>query len=379
MGTRGKIAGFCRALLLVASVSMISISSSFAQDLGALSDRILDNPQDAELNFEYARAAEQQGHLRLALAAYERVMINDPSNEEARRGYERIRRLIEPPFTTLNTEFGVRWDSNALNSAVLEEDAYSYFARGTLIDERNLGGRHWRSIVNVEAETTPDIDELDRLYVGAQTGPLVYVGPHVAAIPSIGIGVATLNGDHFFNDYNIGVTVEGKSSGMSYWTRLRAGYREYADDAVADQGPYAELIGGLSVPRILSDSDTFVVIPWARWSDIEGTSFTFLGDLSPGQFLEYGAEATYNYQVNDKLILSAGGSLRQRNYTESTLFSGDDRADFLVSPEAAVTVQNFAPCECAVRLSYQYRDNDSNDPLFEYDGERVQLSLRSRF
>jgi len=378
MGTRGTLTGFCRALLLAASVSVISISSVFAQDLGTLSDRILDNPQDAELNFEYARLAEQQGHLRLALAAYERVMINDPSNEAARRGYERIRRLIEPPFTTLNTEIGVRWDSNALNSDLNEQDAYSYFARGTLIDERNLGGRHWRSIVNLEAETTPDISELDRLYLGAQTGPLVYVAPHVAAIPTIGIGVATLDGDHYFNDYNVGLTVEGKSSGISYWTRLRGGYRQYSDDSIADEGPYAELIGGVSIPRILSDSDTLVVIPWVRWSDVEGTTFTFLGDLSPGQFIEYGAEATYNYQVNEKLILSAGATARQRDYNETFVFS-EEREDFFFAPETAVTVQNFAPCECAVRLSYQYRDNDSNDPFSEFNGDRIQLSLRTRF
>ncbi len=71
---------------------MIAVSSGAAHaqqtdELEALNQQILDNPQDVDLNLRYARAAEDAGKLRLALVAYERILINDPGNEEARRGY----------------------------------------------------------------------------------------------------------------------------------------------------------------------------------------------------------------------------------------------------------------------------------------------------
>jgi hypothetical protein len=380
MKKRGKLTGMCRALLLAASVTALTVANAFPQDLESLNEQILANPQDAELNFRYARAAEEAGQLRLALAAYERVMINDPGNVEARRGYERIRRMIEPAFTTLHTEVGVRWDSNIQNSDIFEEEDTVYFGRATLIDERSFLDRRWRSIVNVEAEKVEDFDDLDYAFVGAQTGPLIYAAPHIAVIPSVGVATSWLSGDHYFDEVNASVTIEGKRDGASYWTRLRGGYRTYEDDATAEEGPFVELIGGLSLPRILSQSDTLVLVPWVRWSDIEGDTFFFGGEVAPGQFIEYGIEATYNYQVNDHLILSAGGTARQREYTEtSAFFSGDDREDTFLAPEAAVTVQNFAPCECAIRIEYQYRDNDSNDFFSDFNGERVQLSLQTRF
>ena len=379
MTRRGRMADFCRTLLLAASFTALSATLAHPQDLADLNDQILQNPQDAELNLRYARAAEEAGQIRLALAAYERVMINDPDNVEARRGYERIRRIIEPPFTTLRTEVGVRWDSNPSSTAFSDEEAYSVFANATLMDERLLGGRRWRSVASFEAEIVPDIDELDHAYLGAQTGPLFHTAPHVATIPSIGAGVAMLDGDHYFSEINAGVTVEGKNSGVSWWTRFRAGWRDYADDATADEGVYGEVTAGLSIPRIAAETDTLVLVPWVRVSDIDGSTFSFItGDIAPGQFYEFGLDATYHYQVNDHVRLSAGAMARQREYTE-TMVGPDERSDTYVAPEVAVTFENIMPCECGIRLAYQYRDNESNDPTYDFDASQVSLSFLSRF
>ena len=381
MSIKGKVAGACSTLLVAASVTALSTGPAYPQDLRALNDQILENPGDAALNLRYAQAAEEAGQWRLALAAYERVLINEPGNHEARRGYERVRRRIEPAFTTLSAEIGARWDSNVFNTSSGEEEAYSAYAAATLIDERPIGPRRWRSIVNFEGEVTPDFDQLDHAWLGAQIGPLLYVGPHLAAIPAVGVGVATLDDAFYFNEVNLGVTFEGHHGGLSYWVRPRAGWRDYSDDSIADNGPYAEVAAGMSIPRIASESDVIVLLPWARWSDIEGSTFNFFsgGDLTPGEYNEFGATATYKNQVSDHLLVAVGVTARDRYYAQNVSFAGPDRRDTYVAPEVSATLTGVLPCECGVRLAYTYRNNSSNDPDADFDAQQVSLALQTRF
>jgi len=378
MALTRKIGSFCRVLLLAASVTALTVGAAQPQDLADLNQQILDNPQDVALNLRYARAAEEAGQLRLALAAYERILINDPSNADARRGYERVRRAIEPAYTVTRMEAGVRWDSNPLNADTSEEEAATAFAYGTLVDERALGDRRWRSVVNAQIEHTPDIDELDYAFLGAQTGPLYPVGPHTAALPAIGAGVAALDGNFYFSEVNLGVTVEGRGDNFSYWWRLRGGWRDYSEESTAEQGPYAELIGGLTAPKFLSTRGTLVVAPWARWSDVEGSAFDFFDEHVPGQYIEYGVDAEYRYRLTDHVALSAGARARQRDY-DSTTVGPDTRSDTYLAPNASVMLTNALPCSCDVRLRYQHRDNDSNDSTAEYEADQVSLSLIARF
>lgn len=380
MALTRKIGTLCSALLLAASVTALTVETARPQDLADLNRQILENPQDVELNLRYARAAEEAGQLRLALVAYERIMINDPSNQEARRGYERIRRALEPAYTVARVEAGARWDSNALNLNFDEEEAVTYFAHGTLVDERHLASQRWRSVVNAEIEHTPDIDQLDYAYLGAQTGPLFRIAPHTAALPAVGAAVASLDGDLYFSEANVAVTVEGRGESFSYWARLRGGWRDYGEEATADNGPYAELIGGVTAPRFIAERGTLVVVPWVRWSDIEGSAFSFFDENVPGQFTEYGVEAEYRYRLGDHVTLGAGVRARERDYDSTTvMFGTETRNDTYVAPNASIVLTRVLPCACDVRARYQHRENDSNDPFSDYDAEQVQLSLIARF
>ena len=378
MALKRKIGSLCCALLLAASVTALTAGTAHPQDLADLNRQILENPNDVPLNLRYARAAEDTGQLRLALVAYERVLINDPSNADARRGYERVRRTIEPPYTVTRLEAGVRWDSNPLNVDTAEEEAGTVYARAMIADERRIGARRWRSIVNGQIEHTPDIDELDYAYLGAQTGPIFYLAPHQAALPAIGVGAASLDGDHYFTEANVGVTVEGRADSFSYWWRLRGDWRDYGEDFTADNGPYAELIGGVTAPRFLSERGTLVVVPWVRWSDIEGSTFDFVDEHAPGQYLEYGVDAEYRHRLTDHVTVGAGARVREREF-ENTTIGGDARSDTYVAPNASVTLTNVLPCSCDVRARYQHRNNDSNDPSAEYEADQVSLSLLARF
>jgi hypothetical protein len=391
MAARGKLGRLCGALFVAVSMIALSAGAARAQDANDLADlnaRILDNPQDVELNLQYARAAEEAGLPRLALVAYERILINDASNSEARRGYERIRRQIEPGYTVTRVEVGARYDTNALNTnedtfvfVSDEREATTYFGRAMVANEHEFFGRRWRSTLNAEIEETPDIDELDYSYLGVQTGPIFYVAPHLAAIPSVGGAISWLGGEQYYSEANIGVTIEGRVTGASYWARARAGYRDYNPDTttffttVTEEGPYAEVQGGLTKPHLFSERDTLLVQPFVRWSDVEGSVFSFwlFDEVSPGKYLEYGVDANYNYQITDHIQASVGALVRQRDFRESS------REDFYVAPQTSVAIQGLLPCECDVKVQYRYRDNDTNDIQSDYNANQVSVSLMARF
>lgn len=379
MRRKRSLGRFCRALLLAASVTALTVSAAHPQDLSDLNNQILENPQDAELNLRYARMAEQLGELRLALAAYERVLINEPDNEEAQRGYTRVRRVLEPEHTSWRVEVGARWDSNPGNLSTNEEEAYTGYARATMVDERRIGSQRWRTVATVDSEITPEIEELNYGYVGAQAGPIVDAGPNMAVIPAAGVAVASLDNVYYYSEVNLSATAEGHASGVSLWARARVGWRDYGEESTAEEGAYVEVMGAVSAPRIASDNDTLVFVPWLRWSDIDGSAYNFLNEeISPGQYAEFGLEAAYHYQVNDNVILSASVLGHDRRYSQ-TQVNGEDRHDTYVSPQASVTVRNVLPCNCSVKLSYRYRDNSSNDSLAEYEADQVSVSLFASF
>ncbi len=391
MAARGKMGRLCQALLLAVSMIALSTGAANAQqgnDLEDLNQRILDNPEDVDLNLRYARAAEEAGVLRAALAAYERILINDPRNSEARRGYERVRRAIEPGYTVTRVELGARWDSNVLNANedpfILftdDREATTYFVHAMVANEHEFLGRRWRSALNVNIDETPEIDEVDYAYLGVQTGPIFYAAPHIAVLPQFGAGVSLLGGDLYFSEVHANVTLEGRLQGASYWARARVGYREYDPDSnsffstVTEDGPYAELRGGLTKPRLFTERDALTVAPFVRWSDIEGSVFSFwlFDEVSPGSYLEYGTEITYSYQITDHIQASAGALVRERDFTDSI------REDTYISPQASMTFQGLLPCSCDVKVQYRYRDNDTNDYQSDYNADQVSLSLLARF
>lgn len=377
---------FLRTALLTIGLLAICLASSSTlaradnrEDLNALNELILQHPQDIELNLRYAHAAERAGKLRLALAAYERILINNPDNVEAQHGYEHVRRILQPPNTSLRLEIGEQWDSNPWDASSDPQAGYDTFARATWVDEREFGARRWRSVVNFYGELYPNDRDLNYMYAGASVGPMFDLTPNAAAIPAVGVAISSFSNELYYKEINAGVTVEGHKDSATYWARLRAGWRDYAASSTSDQGAYVELMGGVSQPHITSDNDWVVAVPWLRWSDIQGSAVDVLNDpIAPGQYVEGGVEATYNYRFNDHLFAAVGAEVRDRYYTKTEV-AGDHRHDTYVAPKASLTFWNPVNCECGVSLNYRYRDNQSNDPSSEYEGHSAWLSISRTF
>src|SRR5690242_15887070 len=83
MGRSGRV--FSVAVALPLAMSALA-SGAVADELSDAAQLVLADPANADVNLDYALIAEGKGKYRLALAAYERVLLNDPNNVDAKRG-----------------------------------------------------------------------------------------------------------------------------------------------------------------------------------------------------------------------------------------------------------------------------------------------------
>src|SRR5688500_4001798 len=103
------IAGAC-------ALAIFAPGPAYAQDdveLRQVFEQILQDPGNPGLNLRYARLAIDRGEVRKALAAYERILAQDPNNEQAKAGIRRIQRELEPSVTKVTLLLGGQYESNA--------------------------------------------------------------------------------------------------------------------------------------------------------------------------------------------------------------------------------------------------------------------------
>jgi len=104
-----------RSSLLALGLIALAALPVRAQDDGELRrvfEQILQDPGNPGLNLRYAPLAIDRGELRKALAAYERILAQDPDNEEAKAGIRRIQRQLEPTLTRATLLLSRRGDGN---------------------------------------------------------------------------------------------------------------------------------------------------------------------------------------------------------------------------------------------------------------------------
>lgn len=350
-----------------------------SNDLAVLHAQILADPNNTALNLQYAKIAEAQGKLRLALVAYERVLANEPENREAQQGLTRVRRDLVPARTRLRTEIGAGYDSNPLNSTKVRRDKPLVFFNAQVDDDRPLGPVRWRSSAAVAAEYTHDIDELSLALASFQTGPQFSATSQITLQPTLGGAVTALDHDYYYSEANAGAILAATLESVSASLRVRGGLRDYAGNADAGDGHYYEAIGTLVLPSLVMAKDFVLLRPWVRVNSFPGTVVTFLNEeLQPGKFTEVGGEIGYSWEVFDDVRLGPSFIGRQRYYDQQATPS-DDREDTLLAPGISATVLNVFECNCDVKIDYRYRHNSSNDDDVEYAGSRLLGSFISRF
>ena len=372
-----------RAILFVSTALFVGAASPMAAADPLLDayQSVLANPTNSEVNLQYAMVAEGNKQYRLALAAYERILENDPQNKAALAGLQRVRSLIEPSTTLLTSEFGARFESNPTEvSTGARSELYPY-ARFHLLDERNINGTRWRTTVDAWGAYYPVNQELSDANLYADTGPLFNVpGTEATFHPAIGAGAGYFNGRFAYSDVNLSALMEGNAGGAYQWGRIRGGYRAFQPDFGSSAGPYAVADGRLSRDRVFTQSDVVSIAPWLYWSDIPGSVLDINSNrVTPGEYTDLGARLEYDEAVSHNLTVGVFVGARDRFYATDVSNSGGHRVDFLVAPGISFLFPNiFGIAQTDFLVGYEYDHNQSNAAGDSYNDHIVSLSLVSR-
>lgn len=340
-----------------AAALAVSLPSAFADELTSVYAKIVADPTNSELNLQYAMIAEGRHEYRKALAAYERVLVNDPTNEAAKRGLQRVRRIIEPATTQKTFEIGTTWESNAPRLPDADSDVFGY-ANFRIKDERAMGGYRWRTNASLYGEAYGEHDELNYANANADIGPILdLVGTSMDFRPAVGVGAAYFDHSFYYWDVNASGLFEGYLNGAYQWLRFRVGYRNYDPSFTSGEGAYADVTGRFTLQDVFHERDALSLSPWARWSGIDGLPDNGATDFATGQYVEGGATLEYAQAFTDWLSGSINVKVGDRVYDD---IGSGSRRDLLVSPGASLVFHDLLGPQTDVRLDYKYEWNHSN-------------------
>ncbi|HEY7457440.1 MAG TPA: tetratricopeptide repeat protein [Xanthobacteraceae bacterium] len=374
----------CALLGLGLALSLFA-SPAGADELKRLYAQVLRDPTNSELNFRYARLAEERGEWRKALSAYERILVNDPDNPEVRRALQRIRRKLQPNTTQILTELGGRWESNPRRVSTGTQSDGLVLGRVTVRDERAFGdASRWRTIAQLLGDIYFDNGDLNYGYVGAYTGPLVDLTPTLAMHAGLGGGTSYFDHRLFFSEAIANLTFETYLEGAYQTVNVRGGYRSFDDFFPSDNGFFVDVLGKFAYPNIVSQSDIFVVSSWFRWSNVGGTGFSIFTpteQVQPGRFIEYGGKLEYYHRILEWLTVGANISVSQRDYARTFdvgLGTSVNRRDVLVAPGATVVFHQVWGHQTDLRVDYRFERNNSNLAARDYDNHIATLMIVAR-
>jgi hypothetical protein len=373
-------------LCIVAAVAANCLGSAArADDIARLYAQVLKNPADTQANLHYAQAAEENGKLRWALMAYERVVANDPGNAEAQAGLQRVRRKLQPNTTQYTVEAGAAFESNPRYSSNGSRGEAQLFASGAIRDERTLGDLRWRTNALALGLWHGTENDLNYGYAGATTGPVFGFFGDSNLVLGIGGGAASFDHRFYFGEAIASATIEKYAFGALQSVQFRTGYRDYDSFFPTTTGTYYDIAGKFAVPDVFREGNIVTFEPWARWSAIGGTGLSpLLTSVQPGSYDEFGARAAFLMPVAANITLGPTVTYFNRSYnTDVVPATGARREDTVGGPGASVWIANpftVAPnVLTAWKIEYQYLKDNSNDPAHTFNDHVITTSLVFRF
>src|SRR6266567_1905395 len=280
-----------------------------------------DPPTNSQLNLRYAELAEASGKLRWALAAYERVLVNDPGNVEAQAGLQRVRRRLQPVSTQFTAELGVIGETNPRNLPSGARAEAQGLASLGMRDERTIADVRWRTTAAAYGLLHSNEHELNYGYVGAATGPVLDVAPGLVFHPALGGAATVFDGRFFYGEAAAMATFEDTFQGLYSAVRFRGAFRDYDSFFPSQRGFYADAVGKFAIR--LTPKDLLIVSPWVRWSDIRGSVVLtpLLIDVQPGAYIEGGGKFELYHGLFEWLVIGANATLLERAVAFPNLFA----------------------------------------------------------
>jgi hypothetical protein len=384
---RAKAGAMRLGLCALAAFFLFAAPALAAPDeLARLNVQIVNDPTNIELNLRYARLAEERGEPRKALAAYERVLVYDSNNAEARRGLERVRANILPAITEIFTEFGGGWDSNPHEVPTGRKSDLDLFGSISIRDERSLWDTRWRTTGLLTGNLYRESGDLDYGYGSLAAGPVYALGSTFTVHPSIGGAASYFDHHLFYSEAFTSLLFEGNQNGVLETYRFRGGYRDFDSFFPASDGFFADATAKFSKPEVFTAGDYAVFSSWVRWSGVGGSFLTntptvnVSDNVQLGRYGEGGARIEYYMTLADWLVAGANFSYTEREYAQSALSSGGvlKRRDDIYSPGASLIFHNTQYMPGDIRLDYRYERDNSNDAASSYIDNIVTLAYSRR-
>jgi len=369
-------------VVTLAAIMAGSPARAADDDLRALYAQVIRNPADTQTNLQYARLAEERGMLRWALSAYERMLVNDPDNEEVKRGLQRIRRKLQPSVTQWVFETGGIFESNPRYVPNSPNNELQVLSSLSVRDERNLGDWRWRTTASAAGWWHQKERDLNYAYAGGVTGPVIDVATAWSLHLAAGGGASYFDNHLFYSEGIAQATLEGYLDGAYKAIQMRGGYRNYDNAFPLSQGFYADVIGRFHFPDVIGPNSLLVLSPWLRWSGISGVGLsTALTDVQPGAYVEWGARAELMQSITPWLVMGPTFSVYQRFYSHDvTPLSVDEkRTDLFVVPGATAIFPNLFAYQTGLRLDYKFIEDHSNDFTRGFTDHLFSATVYARF
>jgi hypothetical protein len=351
--------------------------------LPRLYEQILKDPRNVDHNLRYARLAEQRGDLRKALTGYERVTVDDPTNDEAAKGYLRMRRKLEPDTTKVTVELGVGYDSNPARLSSDGTPAAVMTHLFDLRDDRAVGDFNWRTTALLSTELYAGQGELNYLSAGFLTGPVFDLSSKTTANFALGATTSRFEDSLYYNEGTAAANFDTAFWNATESLRLRAGVRQYGDFFDSSAGYYLDATARVVWSDAFVSGDVLIVAPRYRFSDITGLNLQFSIDpVQPGHYQEMAIRAEYYRPIVSWLTLGGSFTLGGRVYTDeidpvtSILVK---RQDMTVTPGLSAIFPDLFRKSSDLRFDYRYELNQSTVDIRNYIDHIVTTTAVIRF
>ncbi|MDA7946772.1 MAG: tetratricopeptide repeat protein [Hyphomicrobiaceae bacterium] len=378
-------AGAVLGLAVFLCLALILPRSAAADELDVVFGQLLAEPANPSLNLRYAELAIARGETRKALAAYERVLAQDPTNRQVIRAYNRAKRRLQPTVTAFTLSTGFIYESNprqVTGGSRFNESDVAFEATLLMFDERTISGHRWRTVGNAGGHLQFEVGDLNDAYVSLITGPVIDLGTKTRLHIAPGTAGAWLDDDWVYYDGLIKFTLERVAMGATQDVTVAVKHRETNSDFGGSDGLIVEVNGNFVRPNVIKPGDSLYVLPHFRYSKPggNGPGRVFQNSLFPGDYIEYGGRLVYYKPVAKRRIYLGGGiGVFERDYNQNVAFGTKDREDTLIVPTAHVILPNVRRSKFDLRFDYRFEHNDSNDPTEDFENHVVGGRTVRRF
>lgn len=334
-------------LKLTATITLLALvaTPSYAQeaaiaDASITFEQIYANPEDAELNLNYARQEAEKGNLLSAASTLERLLIEEPNWDSARLYYALVLYKLDDRQAALREL--AQLDSRPLTPAQREQvEAYRQdFETGDVVAKSDkFAGR---ASIGVRYDDN----------AGNAFADSVIINPNQSDIAFVGYGGIQFTTP--ISDPN-GVRFNASASGQ---------IRKHETFSESDYDTFGGKVG-------VSDGNA----DW-NWSlDVDARQANIGGEK---YLTQWGPEINVSKTVSETVSLTLKGAYYDQNYRDLSFTVGEsDRSGgkYLILPGI-----KFRPSSGQlITVEAGYEDKDANTPAFAYDGWRIQGNWVSRY